>query len=61
MPPLDFLANPKEHRQEINESEIDKKIYNLLEKLRRFKIGGDVISTYVGPVVTTFNFVLAQM
>ncbi len=56
LPPLDFLANPKEHKQEINESEIDKKIYNLLEKLRRFKIGGDVISTYVGPVVTTFEF-----
>lgn len=56
LPPLDFLTNPKEHRQEINESEIDKKIYNLLEKLRRFKIGGDVISTYVGPVVTTFEF-----
>ncbi|EAI1812650.1 cell division protein FtsK [Campylobacter jejuni] len=56
LPPLDFLANPKEYRQEINESEIDKKIYNLLEKLRRFKIGGDVISTYVGPVVTTFEF-----
>ncbi|HEC1896156.1 TPA: cell division protein FtsK [Campylobacter jejuni] len=56
LPPLDFLVNPKEHRQEINESEIDKKIYNLLEKLRRFKIGGDVISTYIGPVVTTFEF-----
>ncbi|MBM0637027.1 cell division protein FtsK [Campylobacter sp. VicNov18] len=56
LPPLDFLANPKEHRQEINEGEIDKKIYHLLEKLRRFKIGGDVISTYVGPVVTTFEF-----
>ncbi|HDZ4960572.1 TPA: cell division protein FtsK [Campylobacter jejuni] len=56
LPPLDFLANPKEYRQEINESEIDKKIYNLLEKLRRFKIGGDVISTYVGPVITTFEF-----
>ncbi|EAL8551986.1 DNA translocase FtsK [Campylobacter coli] len=56
LPPLDFLANPKEHKQEINESEIDKKIYNLLEKLRRFKIGGDVISTYIGPVVTTFEF-----
>ncbi len=24
--------------------------------MRRFKIGGDVISTYVGPVVTTFEF-----
>ncbi|AXP08588.1 DNA translocase FtsK [Campylobacter hepaticus] len=56
LPSLDFLADPKEHAQEINEGEIDKKIYNLLEKLRRFKIGGDVISTYVGPVVTTFEF-----
>ncbi|EAJ1632622.1 cell division protein FtsK [Campylobacter upsaliensis] len=56
LPPLDFLANPDEKKQEIDESEIDKKIYDLLEKLRRFKIGGDVISTYTGPVVTTFEF-----
>ncbi|EAI3821145.1 cell division protein FtsK [Campylobacter coli] len=56
LPPLEFLANPSHNKQEINESEIDKKIYNLLEKLRRFKIGGDVISTYIGPVVTTFEF-----
>ncbi|ELJ8896457.1 DNA translocase FtsK [Campylobacter upsaliensis] len=56
LPPLDFLANPDEKKQEIDESEIDKKIYDLLEKLRRFKIGGDVISTYTGPVVTIFEF-----
>lgn len=56
LPPLEFLTNPSHNKQEINESEIDKKIYNLLEKLRRFKIGGDVISTYIGPVVTTFEF-----
>lgn len=56
LPPLEFLKNPSHNKQEINESEIDKKIYNLLEKLRRFKIGGDVISTYIGPVVTTFEF-----
>ncbi|WP_270978392.1 DNA translocase FtsK [Campylobacter helveticus] len=56
LPPLDFLANPDAKKQEIDESEIDKKIYDLLEKLRRFKIGGDVISTYTGPVVTTFEF-----
>lgn len=56
LPPLDFLANPDEKKREIDESEIDKKIYDLLEKLRRFKIGGDVISTYTGPVVTTFEF-----
>ncbi|MGQ2885016.1 DNA translocase FtsK [Campylobacter coli] len=56
LPPLEFLTNPSHNKQEINESEIDKKIYNLLEKLRRFKIGGDVISTYIKPVVTTFEF-----
>jgi len=56
LPPLEFLASPLVNKQEINEEEIDKKIYDLLEKLRRFKIGGDVISTYTGPVVTTFEF-----
>lgn len=56
LPPLDFLVQPNAQHLEINEQEIDKKIYDLLEKLRRFKIGGDVISTYTGPVVTTFEF-----
>ncbi len=56
LPPLDFLVLPSASNTEINEQEIDKKIYDLLEKLRRFKIGGDVISTYTGPVVTTFEF-----
>ncbi|WP_348519059.1 DNA translocase FtsK [Campylobacter sp. CCS1377] len=56
LPSLDFLASPLQNTTEINEEEIDKKIYDLLEKLRRFKIGGDVISTYAGPVVTTFEF-----
>ncbi|TKX30953.1 DNA translocase FtsK [Campylobacter estrildidarum] len=56
LPSLEFLSNPSHHKQDINEGEIDKKIYNLLEKLRRFKIGGDVTRTYVGPVVTTFEF-----
>ena len=36
--------------------EIDKKIADLLDKLRKFKIEGDVIRTYSGPVVTTFEF-----
>jgi len=35
---------------------IDKKIGDLLEKLRMFKIEGDVIRTYTGPIVTTFEF-----
>ena len=56
LPPLDFLVKPSTQSFEIDEQEIDKKIYDLLEKLRRFKIGGDVISTYTGPVVTTFEF-----
>lgn len=56
LPPLEFLTSANSQKQEINESEIDKKIYDLLEKLRRFKIGGDVINTYTGPVVTTFEF-----
>ncbi|MBK2000635.1 cell division protein FtsK [Campylobacter sp. 2018MI35] len=56
LPPLDFLSNFSQHKYDVNELEIDKKIYNLLEKLRRFKIGGDVTRTYVGPVVTTFEF-----
>ena len=37
-------------------NEIDQKIQDLLEKLRRFKIEGDVVRTYSGPVVTTFEF-----
>ncbi|TBR81532.1 cell division protein FtsK [Campylobacter novaezeelandiae] len=56
LPSLEFLANPVYLKQDMDENEIDKKIYDLLEKLRRFKIGGDVISTSVGPVVTTFEF-----
>ena len=56
LPSLDFLATPPQAKSELNEQDIDKKIYDLLEKLRRFKIGGDVISTYTGPVVTTFEF-----
>ncbi len=56
LPPLDFLALPSESKRAIDEAEIDCKIANLLEKLRRFKIDGDVVRTYSGPVVTTFEF-----
>jgi len=55
-PPLDFLKAPSKHKKEINENEIDKKIKILIEKLKKFKIEGDVIRYYVGPVVTTFEF-----
>jgi len=56
LPPLTFLANPPAKAVHVNESEIDQKIQDLLEKLRRFKIEGDVVRTYSGPVVTTFEF-----
>ncbi|GAB6073994.1 hypothetical protein JCM15786_06510 [Nautilia lithotrophica] len=55
-PPLDFLSKPKIGKKEINEAEIDKKIKILIEKLKQFKIEGDVVRYYVGPVVTTFEF-----
>jgi len=56
LPPLKMLATPTKKSRQVNESEIDKKISDLLEKLKRFKIDGDVIRTYSGPVVTTFEF-----
>ena len=56
LPPLKILATPPKKTKHINESEIDKKISDLLEKLKRFKIDGDVVRTYSGPVVTTFEF-----
>ncbi|MDR3346498.1 MAG: DNA translocase FtsK [Campylobacteraceae bacterium] len=56
LPPLNFLMDTPKKVTHINENEIDKKISDLLEKLRRFKIDGDVVRTYAGPVVTTFEF-----
>ena len=55
-PPLDMLQKPPKKKREVNEAEIDKKIKVLLEKLKYFKIEGDVVRYYVGPVVTTFEF-----
>ncbi|WP_187930439.1 DNA translocase FtsK [Helicobacter pylori] len=40
----------------LDENEIDQKIQDLLSKLRTFKIDGDIIRTYSGPIVTTFEF-----
>ncbi|ASM36578.1 DNA segregation ATPase FtsK/SpoIIIE [Campylobacter sputorum bv. faecalis CCUG 20703] len=56
LPPLSFLKDPPKKTQSINEAEIDSKISDLLDKLKRFKIDGDVVRTYSGPVVTTFEF-----
>ncbi len=51
-----FQEAPRESKQKINEAVIDQKIKDLLEKLRMFKIEGDVVRTYTGPIVTTFEF-----
>ncbi len=56
LPPLKFLTTPPKKSRYVNESEIDRKISDLLDKLKRFKIDGDVVRTYSGPVVTTFEF-----
>ncbi len=51
-----FQNSPKEKVSKVNEALIDGKIKDLLEKLSLFKIEGDVVRTYTGPVVTTFEF-----
>jgi len=56
LPKLDFLKKPPKSSRKINEAEIDRKIYGLLDKLKQFKIEGDVHRTYSGPLVTTFEF-----
>ena len=56
LPPLKFLNDPPKRSHNINEAEIDQQISNLLDKLRKFKIDGDVVRTYAGPIVTTFEF-----
>lgn len=57
LPPLKFFQDaPKSKKTKVNEAIIDQKIKDLLEKLLMFKIEGDVVRTYAGPVVTTFEF-----
>ncbi len=56
LPYFDFLKATPKRKSKVDESEIDKKIEDLIEKLRQFKITGDVVRTYSGPVVTTFEF-----
>jgi S-DNA-T family DNA segregation ATPase FtsK/SpoIIIE len=53
---LTFLKTPPKTENYIDEIEIDEKVKLLLDKLRHFKIEGDVVETYSGPVVTTFEF-----
>jgi len=57
LPHNNFFAKPqKQAKTKINEAVIDQKIKDLLEKLSQFKIDGDVVRTYSGPIVTTFEF-----
>ena len=56
LPPLKFLNDSPKRSHSVNETEIDQQISNLLDKLRKFKIDGDVVRTYTGPIVTTFEF-----
>lgn len=56
LPPLSLLNTPPLQKMDIDDSEIDEKVYNLFHKLRVFKIEGDIVRTYSGPVVTTFEF-----
>ena len=56
LPPLSFLEKPNKKKLTVDESEIDDKIKQLIEKLAHFKIEGDVIRTYTGPIVSTFEF-----
>ena len=57
LPPTSFFQNPpKDNKSKVSEAFIDQKIADLLDKLAMFKIEGDVVRTYTGPVVTTFEF-----
>ena len=56
LPKLDFLQKAPKTTKKVNEAEIDRKIEELLAKLQQFKVDGDVIRTYSGPLVTTFEF-----
>ncbi|MEA3512288.1 MAG: DNA translocase FtsK 4TM domain-containing protein [Campylobacterota bacterium] len=57
LPPTNiFQKAPKEAKSKINEAFIDQKMKDLIDKLKMFKIEGDVVRTYTGPIVTTFEF-----
>ncbi|MBT5934819.1 DNA translocase FtsK [Sulfurimonas sp.] len=56
LPSVEFLQKPQKIVKSIDENELDDKIRYLIEKLAHFKIDGDVVRTYAGPVVSTFEF-----
>jgi S-DNA-T family DNA segregation ATPase FtsK/SpoIIIE len=56
LPPTSFLQYPPKKQNVVDEAELDDKIRDLIEKLAHFNIDGDVVRTYAGPVVSTFEF-----
>lgn len=56
LPSVNFLQKPNFTSHTVDETEVDDKIKYLIEKLAHFKIEGDVVRTYAGPVVSTFEF-----
>ena len=56
LPSVDFLQKPDKTTCSVDEKELDLKIKYLIDKLAHFKIEGDVVRTYTGPVVSTFEF-----
>ena len=56
LPSVEFLQKAPKTAKNVDESELDDKIRYLIEKLAHFKIDGDVVRTYAGPVVSTFEF-----
>lgn len=56
LPSMTLLSPAPKYENEVDENEVDAKIQSLLAKLAVFKIDGDVIRTYSGPIITTFEF-----
>ena len=56
LPSAHFFQRGENDKPSIDEAVIDKKVKDLLDKLRRFKIEGDVVRIYSGPLITTFEF-----
>lgn len=56
LPPVEFFQNAPKKQNTVDEAELDDKIRDLIEKLAHFNIDGDVVRTYAGPVVSTFEF-----
>jgi len=56
LPYLDFLQEAPITKTKISEDEIDRKVHELIDKLGQFKITGEVMDIYSGPLVTTFEF-----